>query len=158
MQAHAAGPLTRMVTIPDRFNGPSGSAHGGYTCGIVAGEIEGPARITLKLPPPLRTPLWLRAEGGDVRLQHEDRTLATGAPAGVELELLVSPPDLETARKASAGFLGFTNHPFPDCFVCGTRRAAGDSDRPTARPSKAGSWWSVSPPTSSPEPPPTTCW
>ena len=59
-----------MPTIDPRFNGPPGSGNGGYACGLVAGLLGGPAEVTLRLPPPLGTPLRWDGErllDGDAR-------------------------------------------------------------------------------------------
>ena len=56
---------------------------------------------------------------------------------------VVAPVSLGEAVAASASYPGFTTHPFPTCFVCGTERAEGDglrlfpgrlADRRTATP------------------------
>jgi len=41
------------VKIDSRFCGPPNSGNGGYTCGIVAKLVEGPAEVILRRPPPL---------------------------------------------------------------------------------------------------------
>src|SRR5215218_4317713 len=52
------------IVIDRRFRGPDQSGNGGYTCGLVAGAMDGPAAVTLRLPPPLEVPL--RVEDGRV--------------------------------------------------------------------------------------------
>jgi hypothetical protein len=54
--------------IERRYNGPAGSANGGYTCGLVARLVGGPcAEVTLRRPPPLGRPLRVgRKDGGRV--------------------------------------------------------------------------------------------
>ena len=47
------------VLIPRRFNGPPASANGGYTCGLIARYVGGPAAVSLRSPPPLDTALAL---------------------------------------------------------------------------------------------------
>lgn len=42
-----------MIVISRRFQGPPEPGHGGDTCGLLAREIEGPAAVTLHMPPPL---------------------------------------------------------------------------------------------------------
>jgi len=41
------------VVIDDRFNGPAGSANGGYACAMAARWVDGPGEVTLRVPPPL---------------------------------------------------------------------------------------------------------
>lgn len=118
------------VVIDPRYNGPPGSANGGYTCGVVAGLLNADAaEVTLRLPPPLGRPLrWSGA-----RLWDEDALLAEGEAAEVELEV-PPPPSFEDAERAVRGFAGFAEHAFPTCFVCGPEREPGDGLRIFASP------------------------
>jgi hypothetical protein len=110
------------VTIPERFNGPPGSAHGGYACGVVADQIGPGAAVRLSLPPPLDVPLALRRDpDGGVRLLHEDATVAEGRPARPEIEGRPAPS--WTAACLATQAFSATRHPFPTCFACGPRRA-----------------------------------
>src|SRR4051794_26153021 len=52
------------LVLDPRFNGPPGSANGGYACGAVGELVDGPAEVTLRSPPPLGAPL-----GGPLRPQ-----------------------------------------------------------------------------------------
>ena len=45
--------MDREVAIPARFNGPSGSGHGGYCAGLTASGVDGLAEVSLRRPPPL---------------------------------------------------------------------------------------------------------
>ena len=117
------------IILPARFNGPPSSANGGYACGAVAALIDGPARVTLRSPPPLDTPLEVIREGERVTVRHGERVVATAAPvAPVALEVpdRVSPV---AASSAGRGYAGFDWHPFATCFVCGPQRAEGDGLR-----------------------------
>ena len=119
---------TQSVTIPNRFNGPAGSANGGYACGLLAHALDGPAQVILRRPPPLGVELLVeRAEGG-VALRQGDTTVAIATPARVDVECPVAPTFSE-AVKASERYGGFSRHPFPTCFVCGPRCSAGDGLR-----------------------------
>jgi hypothetical protein len=54
------------VVIVERFQGPPGSANGGYVCGLLAARMApGPLRVTLRRPVPLERPLALAAIGRD---------------------------------------------------------------------------------------------
>jgi hypothetical protein len=119
---------TQTVTIPHRFNGPAGSANGGYACGLLAGAIDGPAQVILRRPPPLGVELLVERADGGVALRRGDATIAIGAPANVELEC-PKPPTFTEADEASERFGGVIRHPFPTCFVCGPRRSIGDGLR-----------------------------
>jgi hypothetical protein len=116
------------VAIPDRFNGPPGSANGGYACGLVAAMVEGPAQVVLRRPPPLATLLLLQAVDGAVTLSDRGTTIAIGTSTFLDPHL-PAPPTLNVAREASAGCARLDRHPFPTCFVCGPDRAAGDGLR-----------------------------
>jgi hypothetical protein len=119
------------VIIEPRYNGPEGSANGGWTCGLVAEHVTGPATVTLRVPPPLATPLEVVVDGRGagwraVRVTAPDGTVVAEAiPADVIGEP-VKPVTYQEAVAASAGYPGFTAHPFPTCFVCGPHRPGRD--------------------------------
>src|SRR5436190_22684591 len=54
--------VSMAIVIDRRFRGPKDSGNGGYSCGLFAGGRE--AEVTLRLPPPLETPL--RDEDGAI--------------------------------------------------------------------------------------------
>ena len=109
-----------MPRIDPRFNGPPGSANGGYTCGIVAALLGAPAEVTLRVPPPLDTELHWDGE----RLLDGDVVVAEGRAAEVDG---VPPPPVTfaEAEDASRHYPGFEAHAFPTCFVCGPDRDDG---------------------------------
>jgi hypothetical protein len=113
------------VTIEPRYNGPPGSANGGYTCGLVAGLLEWPAEVTLRRPPPLGRPLHVERDGCRVVLLDGEALVAEGVPADVEVNV-PEPVSYPEAREASAAYAGFAQHPFPTCFVCGPARPEDD--------------------------------
>jgi hypothetical protein len=141
--------MGEQVTIPRRFNGPPDSGNGGYSCGVVARLLGGPAEVTLRCPPPLGRPLEVVRRGdGGVELRDGERLVAEGVPA--ELEIEVPPPvSLAEAEDAARRFPWFTGHPFPRCFVCGPDRRAGDGLRilagPVAGRPVAAAPWTPSP-------------
>lgn len=107
------------MRIPARFNGPPGSGNGGYCAGAFAGGAAG--EVTLRLPPPLDTPLSIvdgqvRAPSGDVVAQVE--------PVGA-LTVVVPPVGYPEAVAAASRYAGFVGHPFPTCYVCGPERGDG---------------------------------
>lgn len=116
------------IVIDRRYNGPPDSGNGGYVSGVVAARIEGPAEVTLRLPPPLDTPLHLVRDGDALKLMDGDSVVAEGRPTAFELDIPPA-PSLETARGAVDRFTGFERHSFPTCFVCGPKRAEGDGLR-----------------------------
>ncbi len=112
------------ITIPGRFNGPPGSANGGYACGLVAGLAGGLAEVTLRVPPPLDRALRVERNGG-VRVLDGD-VLVAEAVGLDSLELDVpAPVSLADATAAREGYSGFVAHAYSTCFVCGPDRDDG---------------------------------
>lgn len=128
------------LTIPGRFNGPPGSANGGYTAGLIAGALgDGPAEVTLKAPSPLDRPLRVDHRGDSVAVHDGDTVVATATPAAVEVE---APAPVSLDRAAGTAersmFWDPDGHPFPTCFVCGPLRDEGDGLRIFAGPLGGG--------------------
>jgi hypothetical protein len=121
------------ITIDGRFNGPVGSANGGYTCGLVAELLGGEAEVTLRSPPPLDRPLEVERADDRIRVLDGQRVVAEAVPAQLELEIPPA-PSFEEADAASARYPGFAEHAFPTCFVCGPEREPGDGLRIFAGP------------------------
>lgn len=135
------------IAVERRFRGPHDSGNGGYVCGLVASYIEGPAEITLRIPPPLETELpVLRDADGDVRVVDGDTLVAEGRPVDVDL---AEPDAVDFDAAEAAGHRSPVRHTpdvhvFPECFTCGPLREEGDglrimpgrltddSDRPVA--------------------------
>ena len=127
----------KRLVIAKRFCGPPTSANGGYFSGMVAGQVPRPAftsqspemqplTVRLKAPPPLDTELGVVATpDGGVEIREGERVLGGCAPATLDL---APPPAVryEQAVEASRNYYGFIKHPFPTCFVCGTKRHPGD--------------------------------
>ncbi len=116
------------LVISSRFRGPSTSGNGGYACGRVAAYIAGVASVRLKAPPPLETELRIEKSESAVRLLDDAKLIAEARPSGLDLRPPVA-PDFAEAERASEGFLYFTRHSFPQCFVCGPQRTVGDGLR-----------------------------
>jgi hypothetical protein len=125
--------MTELI-VPARFRGPRASGNGGWTSGALAGLLDGcpadhaaawpPVRVTLRRPPPLDTPLPVRAgvashEGEEVAVAH----VVEDAVDPVEAV------DHAQARAAEASYAGLAAHPFPSCYACGTAREEGDGLR-----------------------------
>jgi hypothetical protein len=123
------------LAIAKRFCGPPSSANGGYFCGLVAGLSSETLTVRLMKPPPLDTPLDAQQpDGGIVVRQGVDVVVAQARLAEpLVLETPVPPSYLE-ALDASVRYPGFTEHPFPTCFVCGPHRQRGDGMRVFAGP------------------------
>jgi hypothetical protein len=118
---------TRSISIERRFCGPPTSGNGGFVCGRVAELISGVAEVTLRAPPPLDEALDLtRRQDGRVELTRAGSLLAEGrAIDSIDLDL-PAPVSLHEASAASANFIGWKQHPYPTCFVCGTVRPLAD--------------------------------
>jgi hypothetical protein len=111
------------MIIAERFNGPPGSGHGGYSAGVFSSIVDtsGPVEVTLRRPPPLNEPLavvgtQIHAPSGDVVAD-----VASVPP----FQAAVPPVTYAEAAEASASYPGFTEHPFPTCYGCGPARADG---------------------------------
>jgi hypothetical protein len=121
------------IVIGRRYCGPADSGNGGYACGSVAAQLgAATAEVTLRSPPPLETPLEMTPAGDGIRVLHGD---ALVAEARAVEEIGLEPPRPvrldEATRAAARSWINSSpeEHPFPTCFVCGPRRAAGDGLR-----------------------------
>jgi hypothetical protein len=112
------------LTIPSRFNGPPQSGNGGYSCGAIAHAVGVPLEVTLRLPPPLDTPLDIVTDGDRWLVDDGDRLIAEARPAR-SLAPPPPPPTLVEAEAAATRYLGLTHHEFPTCFTCGPAREDG---------------------------------
>ncbi len=110
------GRLARGLVIERRFRGPEDSGNGGYSAGLFARAFGGgEAEVTLRLPPPLETPLALDADG---RVRHGDAVVAEVRPG----EIRLAPPDRVSWAEAVSAQVPDLESPFPECFVCGHAR------------------------------------
>jgi hypothetical protein len=111
------------LVVPRRFNGPQESGNGGYTSGVLAARLDGPAEVNLRAPVPLDEPLALTAgEGETLRLLHGETLVAEARPLpGLDLSI-PEPVGVEEARRASGNYRAASQGPFSNCFVCGPAR------------------------------------
>jgi len=100
------------VIVERRYRGPSGSGNGGYSCGLFAQLVDGDAEVTLRVPPPLDTPL--RVDG--LQVLDGETLVAEVRPTAVDLEL---PEPVSFAEAVALQPPPDPDHPFPECFVCG---------------------------------------
>ena len=114
------------ASVASRFCGPPESGNGGYTVGMIGKRLGQEVEVTLKRPIPVDETMHVVADpAGVAALLHGDTEIASARV--VELELDV--PDAITfsqAAAARANYPGYQNHPFPNCYVCGTNRCCGD--------------------------------
>ena len=166
--------VTRKIVIESRFSGPPGLGNGGYVAGVLGREAGGEARVTLRAPIPLDTPLDLvvsdagaarraprrgggagagTAEGGPaeayrVELRHGETLLAEAEPAALDLAPPPA-PDRAAAVAATGRYPGRAPNPYRECFVCGFAREPGSGLRvfagPTGTPGLVAADWTVHP-------------
>jgi hypothetical protein len=118
------------VIISGRYNGPPGSGNGGYTAGLVGSLLApSPATVTLRRPPPLDVPLEVRETDDGVLVVDADGQVIAEAHRAAAPGEPVAPVSTQEAARVGQAYPGFVDHPFPTCFVCGPRRAAGDGLR-----------------------------
>jgi hypothetical protein len=120
--------VSDQATIERRFRGPSQSANGGYAAGVLAEYVAGsPAvEVTLRAPPPLDRPLRIDRDGEAASMSDGDVLVAEAKPAAGPALALPDPIGLDQAQLASRESFMRTDHPFPQCFVCGPDREGGD--------------------------------
>ena len=86
------------MTIGARFNGPDGSANGGYTCGRIAALLGRSAEVTLRSPPPLERALAVERDGDRLELLDGETLVAEAVPGSVELDV-PDPPSWAAAPR-----------------------------------------------------------
>ena len=121
----------RTITIAGQFRGPPSSGNGGYVSGLLAEEIDGPAKVMLRAIIPLDAPLTLAKTDGRLTLTGPDGTLvATAEPASADaLPSPPAPPSFADARAAQERFPFYDNRFHPICFTCSVSRGEGDALR-----------------------------
>jgi hypothetical protein len=128
--------VAEQVTIGSRFRGPADSGNGGYSCGILASFVNPrSAQVTLRLPPPLGRPLEVEASDGETAAMRDGEALVAEARSVEEIELEIPDPvGIDEAVAARAASPMQLDHPYPECFVCGSGRQPGDGLRVTCGP------------------------
>jgi hypothetical protein len=120
------------LVIASRFNGPARSANGGYACGSLAEHVPATpghvVEVTLRLPPPMESPMSVDTSDGSATLRHGEDVVAEARPVDSDL-VPVDRVDANEAAEAMLGYPGRQGHPFPTCFACGPDRAEGDGLR-----------------------------
>jgi len=119
------------LRIPARFNGPPGSANGGYTCGLVAAELgHEPCEVSLRAPPPLERDLALESAAEGVLVSDGATVVAQGRRSVLGLEPGEAVSTGDAAKASEHGLARWTEaHPFPSCVVCGFDRDDTDGFR-----------------------------
>lgn len=112
------------ITIDERYRGPLRSANGGYAAGRLAAFLDGPAEVTLRLPPPLGRPLTVVGDDGRVLLCDGEALVAEAEPGAPEIDP-PAPPTLAEAEAAETRHVRFGGENFSECFSCGVRPEDG---------------------------------
>jgi hypothetical protein len=73
--------MLEIATASLRLDPPPATASGGYACGAVGELVNGPAEVSLRMPPPLGVPLDVSFfEDGDVVVRHSGAVVADARP------------------------------------------------------------------------------
>jgi hypothetical protein len=109
------------VLVPGRCNGALESGNGGYSCGVFAALIDGPADVSLRRPVPLDRELTVALDAAGARVLDGAEVVALVEPGG-EIALDVPRVSPGEARAAAAGYRGSGYETFARCYVCGLER------------------------------------
>jgi hypothetical protein len=117
---------THAARVASRFNGPPGSGNGGYTVGMMGKRLGPEVEVTLKRPIPVDETMQVVADpAGVAALLHADTEIASARVVELDLDIPEA-ISFSQAAAARANYPGYQNHPFPNCYVCGTNRCCGD--------------------------------
>jgi hypothetical protein len=113
------------VTIARRYRGPIDSGNGGYAAGSLAAYVDGPAEVTLRVPPPLDRPLTVVEAGeGRVLLLDEEVVVAEAEPGAPGIDP-PAPVSVAEAEDAASRHVRWGGDNFGECFSCGDRPGDG---------------------------------
>lgn len=132
--------VVSQLIVPKRFCGPPSSGNGGWSAGELAAHVEHgcpedrgeawpPIQVSLRMPPPLDTPLDVVETDGVTRAVTADGSVVAEAQLVDAAPVPVEPVPWDEALAAQASYPGLVSHPFPTCFSCGTAREPGDGLR-----------------------------
>jgi hypothetical protein len=116
--------MAETIVFPRRFNGPPGSANGGYASGRIAALLDAEAEVTLRRPPPLDSPLAVVRADDRVQIRDGETLVAEARPLEWELDV-PDPVPVDEAERARKRFTGFHRHAYSTCFTCGPDRSDG---------------------------------
>lgn len=125
-------PVEQTLVVKGQYNGPPNSGNGGYSCGLFArchpSYGAKALQVTLRNPVPLDQNLQVQPVASALEVRKGDTLIGVVSETSIDIEPLPA-PGLSQAKAAEERFIGFTEHPFPTCFVCGPERTAGDGLR-----------------------------
>ena len=109
---------------PSRSSGatavPLHSGNGGYTAGRLAAFVDGPAEVTLRLPPPLDRPLTVAERTAACCLLDGEALVAEARP-GSARRRGAGRRHVRRGREGCSHHVRFTGENFSECFTCGIR-------------------------------------
>lgn len=113
------------LIIDKRFCGPPNSGNGGYSAGLIAANVPFFPEVTLRLPPPLNSPMQLNYNEKNATLKQGDKLIAEAKVTDFQLStpVAISYDQATAAAKQAAPYQQST---FNNCFVCGALRKEGD--------------------------------
>jgi hypothetical protein len=114
------------ITVARRFNGPPSSGNGGYSAGLIAAAIGEAVAVRLHQPVPMDRELIVRTQDDDRWQVHDGETLIASATRTQVSANAPHAPSYTEALGISKHYVGFNQHEFPDCFVCGPHRKRHD--------------------------------
>ena len=117
-------PVTAL-SVARRFNGPPSSGNGGYSAGAIATAIGEAVAVRLHQPVPLDRELIVRKCEDRWEVHDGEMLVASAKRSDVEADVPPAPSYAEALERSKL-YVGFKQHPFPDCFVCGTHRKRHD--------------------------------
>ncbi|TGK33377.1 hypothetical protein EHQ12_11135 [Leptospira gomenensis] len=121
------------ITIPSKFCGPPLSGNGGFSAGSAAKKLNSLSSIVkIKAPIPLDTELRVNFDPNTYSslVDISSGSVAVEAEPAPDFRLdLPRPVSMDAILEASGSYLGFVEHPFPSCFVCGPERNEKDGMR-----------------------------
>lgn len=120
--------MNTIIRVASCFNGPAGSANGGYAAGLIAGAIGESVKVRLMRPIPLDCDLLVSRANDSWEVRAADDVVAVATRTVVEAAVPDPVPYVE-ALGVSMHFTGFTTHAYPQCFVCGPVREHDDGLR-----------------------------
>lgn len=126
--------MSETIVVDRRFNGPKESANGGYFGGMIAKALGGTVAVSLRVPPPLDTPIRLERDDGGLIASLADGTVVAHAEPATLVGDVPPCPAYEDVLAAQPHYSGFQFHALPGCFVCGPERVEGDGLRIFASP------------------------
>lgn len=120
--------MAAVISIAPRFNGPPSSGNGGYTAGLIAQAIGEPVAVRLHQPIPMQRDLHIDEADDRWIVRDGEQLIATATRTNLAIDVPAAPSRSE-AVASSTRFVGFTQHSYPDCFVCGPNRKPHDGLR-----------------------------